>query len=122
MMPSMPEMEFSPLRNREWPQEGMFQHLGMGPKFRRTAGENGIHFGDLQPDLRQYLFRRQVSWAGDWRSLHPIGEISEIEHHQRRCALFPGLALAENAGFEHSRESFGCSGIGEVQMLEYFRR
>src|SRR5215467_8393344 len=117
----MDQMKFPPLCHRKWAEKRMIEHLLILTKLALAPADDFVHLCDLQADLREQLFYRRPSRPGISRRFPAAGHIPEIYDGPRLRPILPRrLACQRLPGFQHAPKSLHCSGVREIQMLQYF--
>ena len=100
----------------------MVQQFAARSKLFFAAREVVVHFKDFWANLSENFLWGQPTRTGYRRGFPSGGQVSELNDDQSLPSLLPGLGGSQRlARFDHAFRSFQCSGIGQIQMFQYFR-
>ena len=90
MMQAVHQMKLPPLLSRKRPQDRMIQQFAVRPKFFLATRNDGIHLGNLRPNLGQHFLRRHSARPRYRRGFTPRRQVAESYDDQRAPTLRPG--------------------------------
>ena len=99
----------------------MVQQFAARSKLFFAAREVVVHFEDFWANLSENFLWCQPTRTGYRGSFPPGGQVSELNDDQSLPPLLPGLGGSQRlARFDHACKSLQCSGVGQIQMFQYF--
>ncbi|SRR5579864_3138647 len=121
MMAAVDQVKLPPLRRRQRSQNRVVQEFAGRSQLLFAERDDVIHFGDFRANLGQNFLPRQAARTCYGRSFPARWKISQPYDDESAAPLLQGWFRRQwLAGAEYALKSFHRSGIGQVQMFQYF--
>lgn len=112
-----------PLLRRERPQNGMKQNTNPRAESLLSVGQRRVHGHQRVIEAAQRFLSHNRSWCGMFRRLNAWRKLADAQY------VYATEPMAESSacglglpGFHDTEQSFGCSGVGEYEVLKNLQR